>query len=98
LEGGAILWKSYAPIISNNDFLNNTAIYGEKVGSYPIRMEVEVIKLNDLLEPFLYFSTFNNSQKKIILDQICPGNEIQYEIIIYLVDHYQKIVNSSIGY
>lgn len=80
----------------NNYFLNNFAIYGEDEASYAIRMEIEVFEYKNNRGKILRYSTFENSQR-IILNQICPGNIMQYELIFYLVDHYDKIVKSVQG-
>jgi hypothetical protein len=48
VNGGAIKYTYYAPDISiNNTFKNNTAMYGEKIASYPVQMRF-VVENTDL--------------------------------------------------
>ena len=41
LEGGAIKWNDEMPIISNNTFWNNIAVYGENIASFPLRISLK---------------------------------------------------------
>jgi hypothetical protein len=38
--GGAIYYDLYSPIgLENNLFINNTAYYGDSIGSYPFKLD-----------------------------------------------------------
>ena len=39
-DGGSLKWLRNAPFLNNLFFLDNLAIYGENVASYPVRMKV----------------------------------------------------------
>ena len=38
LKGGAIYYDSFRPTITNTNFLNNKAVYGENIAGYPVRI------------------------------------------------------------
>jgi predicted outer membrane repeat protein len=41
VNGGAIKYTFYPPLISqNNTFINNTAMYGSPIASYPVQMRI----------------------------------------------------------
>ena len=92
-DGGALKWMGLQPIIeSNNEFQNNTAMYGENIASYGVRLRLDIYENNSLL-----FSTLNN--KEIInLKNISSGNKIQYKLIFYIIDVYDNIVRSAKGW
>ena len=78
-------------IDNNNEFKNNTAIYGENIASYGVRLRLDIYENNSLL-----FSTLN--EKEIInLKNISSGNKIQYKLIFYVIDVYDNIVKSAKG-
>ena len=37
-DGGAIIYNSYPPTISNNTYFNNTGVYGSNIASYAVRI------------------------------------------------------------
>lgn len=41
-DGGAIKYDSYPPVLTNNTYTNNQAVYGTNVASYPVK----IMKLN----------------------------------------------------
>ena len=76
LEGGAIKWNDEMPIISNNTFENNTAVYGDNIASFPLRISLKTYEASgsdfkilsetefDKLEFLLFLNKyFSNKQK-----------------------------------
>ncbi len=47
IEGGAIKWNDEMPIISNNSFWNNTAVYGANIASFPLRISLTTYETKD---------------------------------------------------
>lgn len=101
IEGGAIKWNDEKPELLNNTFLNNSAIYGKDVASFPIRIIVKsylyreekqifLPKMDEVLWPF-----DNNSS---IFNNISTGNSIPYILQIIYLDTYGKIYNLIEGY
>lgn len=86
-------WIGLQPILeSNNDFKNNTAIYGENIASYGVKLRLDIYENNSL-----FFSTLN-SKETIYLKNISSGNKIQYKLIFYIIDVYNNTVKSAKGY
>jgi hypothetical protein len=40
-SGGAIEYDIYRPEFVNNEFVNNSAIYGPNIASYPVKIKVK---------------------------------------------------------
>ena len=87
-EGGAIKWNFEMPIIENNIFFNNSALYGNDIAAYPIRMTVNLKSDNGS-----YILSSFGSQIPII-NNVTSGNYFPYNISIGLLDHYGQIVKS----
>lgn len=50
-EGGAIKWIGTQPILSNNQFLENYAIYGKDLASeYPVKMKFSLFDRSKFLK------------------------------------------------
>ena len=47
--GGAIYYDSYRPSLTNITYANNSALYGQNIASYPIKIIEQGIS-NDLIE------------------------------------------------
>ena len=41
VSGGAIKYDSLRPHMDNNSFINNSAVYGPNIGSYPVRIKIK---------------------------------------------------------
>ena len=91
-EGGAIKWSgSSCPFIkSSNIFNENQAIYGAKIASFPIRMNL-IVYNKDNLSDFV-FQTKESENKPLLLTNISSGHEIPYIFTIQLIDYYGNIV------
>ena len=85
-EGGAIKWIDEMPQIDqNNVFINNSALYGNDIAAFPIRMEVFLINGNE---------TFSLSEFGILplIVNVSSGNLFPFNISINLRDCYDQIV------
>ena len=97
IEGGAIKWNDEIPMILNNYFFNNTAIYGANIASIPIRIIAKLYNSNDpqtnitVPKPDEILWPYNNSN--LILQNISTGNTIPYTLQFLILDVYGKIVN-----
>lgn len=96
IEGGAIKWSENKPIIEeDNVFINNSAIYGKDIASYPIRMIVEFYNKTNSDKDVSATKFTNNN---LVLENIVTGVEIPYDLTIKIVDSYNKIVNLDGGF
>lgn len=95
MEGGAIKWSENKPFIEDDNlFKNNSALYGNDIASYPIRLMVQTFnktdsKENRSLSPF--------TTDMVTLQNIVSGVEIPYGLKITILDFYDKIVNLDGG-
>jgi hypothetical protein len=63
-SGGAIYYDLYRPAMNNNQFINNTALYGENIASYPVKIKLKEsendnIILFDVVSGINYGETLN---------------------------------------
>jgi hypothetical protein len=92
IAGGGIYWDNKRlKLYYNNIVINNTAKYGDNIASYPIKIQY---LLNGKI------SDYNNSvtlDKPLAytLDNVAPGQELNEQIKLALVDQYKQIVNSD---
>ena len=100
IEGGAIKWSDEMPYFLNNTYINNSAIYGKNIASFPIRIILNVYnktsqnKVNlSRIEAILWSINRTN----IPLSDISSGNSIPYILQFELLDVYGKIVNLNEG-
>lgn len=96
-EGGAIKWVGNQPIISqNNIYQLNNAIYGMEIGSYPVRLGLEIYEKNSSTSKTLIYSSLISSRPGK-LSNVSVGSEMQYILAFSVLDTYGKIVNSVSG-
>jgi hypothetical protein len=59
-QGGAISYHGYRPMVTNNTFMNNSALYGKDIASYPayIAIDLKGKSLSDLASGQLSKVTF----------------------------------------
>lgn len=103
IEGGAIKWNDEKPYFFNNTFINNSAIYGEDIASFPLRMILNYFNKKDFSQ-----STYTppkkdeilwiKSEKIITLANISSGNSIPFVLQFILLDAYGKIMNLNEGF
>lgn len=94
IEGGGIKWDKTIPIINfNNKFINNTALYGNDIASYPIKMKVFIIKDKEK-KSLMYFLGNETNSKFILLPNIVSGETLPFDIYLELIDHYNMVVSS----
>jgi predicted outer membrane repeat protein len=88
VKGGAIYWADYFPIINNNYMRDNSAVYGDDVASFPIKL-VMMSKNNT-------FANYLNSEAVPLvasLDNVGSGHVLEQTLKFGLVDHYDHIVS-----
>ena len=96
-EGGAIKWIGNQPKIERNNIYElNNAIYGLEIGSYPVRLELEIyVKSNSTSKTLIYTSLTSSSPGRLF--NVTVGSEIQYILAFSVLDTYGQIVNSISG-
>ncbi|CAG9331088.1 unnamed protein product [Blepharisma stoltei] len=94
LNGGGIYFDNEEPGLKNNIFKDNSAIYGNDVASYPVKLMV-VNEDGTLAENFngralsqIPISTFN-------LTDVASGQKSSKPLLIALVDTFDQIVSSD---
>lgn len=101
IEGGAIKWNDEMPILLNNYFSNNSAIYGENIASFPIRIIAKLYNSSDLnkevASPQKDEVLWPNNYSCYSLPNISSGNNIPYILQFLLLDVYGRIVNLDGG-
>ena len=100
LEGGAIKWSDEMPYFLNNTYMNNSAIYGEDIASFPIRIILSIynktlVKSVNLSRTDAILWAVNRSN--ISLQNISSGNSIAYILHFEILDVYGKIMNLDGG-
>lgn len=48
VKGGAVYYDSYRPVFENIVYINNSAIYGSDIASYPVKIILQGSSLNDI--------------------------------------------------
>ncbi|CAG9321392.1 unnamed protein product [Blepharisma stoltei] len=88
-NGGAINWNDVRPILENNIFISNSAIYGDNISSYAVKM----ISLDN---------TYNGNQtenhhlmRNLELKDIASGQQVNQPLAFALVDHYDQIIKTD---
>ena len=101
IEGGAIKWNDEMPLFSDNLFFNNSAIYGENIASFPIRIIIKLYNSSDsnlnITFPKNDEILWQNNLSNIFLQNISSGNIIPYILQSQVLDVYGKIVNLDEG-
>ena len=100
LEGGAIKWNDEMPILIDNLFSNNSAIYGENIACFAIRMNLKIY--NSSLPQKIIFPRkdeilWSAQQTITYLTNISSGNLMPYILQFEVLDVYGKIVNLDYG-
>lgn len=103
IEGGCVKWNDEEPLFENNTFINNSAIYGENIASFPIRLILNFFYKNNFSDYNYSFpnkdeNLWNNSKLNIFLTNIGSGNSIPYVLEFIVLDVYGKIVNLDQGF
>lgn len=94
-DGGAIKWKEKKPEIeSTNMYLKNRAVFGPDIASYPIKMGLEIYEKSS--NNVAYSSKLSSNIAELF--NISAGNTIQYRIVVKILDYYDKLVYSQIGF
>ena len=100
-EGGAIKWNDEEPFLVNNVFWNNSAIYGENIACFPIRIIANLYNSSDpnvtIKFPQNDEILWSTNSTNISLKHISSGNIIPYIIQFQILDVYGKIVNLDDG-
>lgn len=102
-EGGAIKWNDERPYFFNNSFENNSAIYGENIASFPIRMILNFYNKSNFSDvkyklPNKNEILWNISHQNVSLSNISSGNSIPYVLEFIVLDVYGQIVNLDEGF
>lgn len=104
IQGGAIKWDESLPEINKktNIYINNKALYGEDVASYPIRLQLIYSILNQNLSStvFNYFEQVYDSLKNkstLEIMNISSGNDFHCSFNFFLLDYYGNVVKLSKG-
>ena len=90
-EGGALYWRDSYPYLEGNEYANNTAVYGEDVGSYGIRLAA-VYENNSVSE---YVDWVNGEPTVYQIKAVGSGQLYDGVIRVAVVDHYGKIVTTD---
>lgn len=101
LQGGAIMWANYKPIINNNEFNNNSAEYGSDIAAYPIRLAVDIYNKSQFSSKLINESNIilkNYQNKTLLLQNISSGNDVPFVIVVKVFDVYNHIVALNSGY
>jgi len=102
IEGGAIKWNDEMPFFLNNLFLNNSAIYGDNIACFPIRIILNIYdKSNYSIENITFPQNddilWPNNNENVSITNISSGNPIPYILQFQTLDVYGKIVNLDGG-
>lgn len=93
LNGGGIKIKSKLPINEDfsfkNKYMNNTAIYGKNIATYPIRISFSL--KNGAKE---IYSSFHHNKKNLNLKNP-PGISLSSTFNFTLSDHFDQIVSTE---
>ena len=101
IEGGAIKWNDEMPVFLNNKFVNNSAIYGENIASFPIRIITKIYDSNDpnitIEFPKINEILWPNNYSNLTMPNISSGNYVPYILQFLILDVYGKIMNLDGG-
>ena len=87
-EGGALTYLNKKPQFSNNIFQNNSAIYGNDISSFPVR--IKLFKDRNIQQTITFLSHIRPSKDDFFIDNF---------IIVYLDNENQTVIrNLSEGY
>lgn len=87
-EGGVIKWINWEPIIeNNNNFINNTAIYGNINATFPFKIDIEYdskLKICPNNSNFCYFKIGN----------LASGANLNFHLSFSIKDIYNRTILS----
>lgn len=91
-EGGAIKWKEVEPFLwDNNNFINNSAIYGNNDAAFPFRIEMEINNSKEQI-------CFNQSKDCIsIISNVGSGSPLNISFKFIVKDIYNQTIESLTG-
>lgn len=92
-NGGAICWEDVFPVALANDYLNNSAIYGPDIASYPVTIGL----LQDDGSILMPFDIRKLTESDVVhittLNEIPSGQEsVSLDLQFVLLDHKNQIV------
>lgn len=89
IEGGAIKWIEIEPIgLNTNFYQDNTAIYGNDIASFPVKIEME--------NSFANYTCFNNSTNCYFsILNIASGSHLNFSLNFTIKDYYNQVYTLS---
>ena len=89
-HGGAIKWLYKMPInINNNTFINNKAVYGNNIGSFPVSLNLNIEYSNNKSEIKINLTKKNYYYH---IKNIESGKKLRYFFIFSLMDTENEII------
>ena len=94
-EGGAIKWETLKIVEFANSFVQNSAIYGENIAAFPMKIRMKVIAKSEKES----CEGEESSDDRNITNFYCvsSGNDIGYGVSVEVLDDYENIVNNLQG-
>ena len=97
-EGGAIMYNSYAPILANNSFANNSALFSNEIDNYAVKirqldssgMLSDIVKLNDVPSGLQIENSINLAVVSVDETKIMVSDSSSY-IRFYAVENNTEI-------
>ncbi|CAG9324295.1 unnamed protein product [Blepharisma stoltei] len=86
-KGGAISWDNSKPILENNNFWNNSALYGNDIASFPAMM----VFLNGTNQRVLQY----RRNLDLILNDIASGQNKNPPLTFALIDDISQIITTD---
>lgn len=98
LDGGAFKWYGKVPNFAslNNLYDKNDALYGVNNASFPTKLSLEIYNKTNKSDLKLIYSSFT-SNKICIIPGVSVGNQIDYDIIVKILDIDDNVVSSVDG-
>lgn len=106
-DGGAIYFYDNLTNLLENFFKNNSAIYGNDIGSFPVYIRTKIYNLTTLEKSVLYkpeidnltdeykiFDSFESNLQEFILQNYETGRSVSIVFVFELLDFYNKKINS----
>ncbi|CAG9326024.1 unnamed protein product [Blepharisma stoltei] len=90
-DGGALNFEDIMPVLSGNVFANNTAAYGDDIGSYAVK----IVALDENGELIGYQRRLESAPLATSLSNLAPGQTSSKTLKIALVDYYNNIVTTD---
>lgn len=78
--------------MEDNEFVENFASYGDNIGSYSIRLTLDIYEVNDKKHKLIYSSLAEANQAN--LSNINPGNIIPYILKFCFIDIYGQVIET----